>query len=551
MKRLFCLILVGAFLLSGCNTGVPDGQSEAIQDENETVSYREPVEKYEYIGNRLETSPEPIAFDRGYISYLKDDLDGDGTEETVVLAAEGDGETIEFAIEVYERGNSDEPADAIHKEMTYEKYPSMNYEGMREQYRVYITDHKIQLEGNDSDIGFSVVEFKYDGARIYADNVVYMWYGSWNNANTKVLGSIRYMGYIEGSYEYIPSMTTGYCVSLIDGTNLSVYKEKEYTILYPEIWDKYIMPTAFEEDERSLGGTTFCSKTITYDYDQNGEPMPLGLFSVFLSSYSDDVPFIGYGGSSIIWHDKDTALIFSCGGNWMTALLYVTMEASDSYDTEELLRHHCIINEAYHILPLICYHNDFRETDDEQRNENNGFSREKEFSGNNWQDVYLSILHSDSNYLNPEYDRKFALIYVNDDEIPELVISSGNNIEGYTIYTFYNYKAEKLQMRQPHFNYIEKENSVNEYGEYMGAYWNRTYSLINGKWEIIDDGAYCDFFNPEKGFNDGFGYFSWNGNSVTEEEYQEALESTYDANNAIEPEYHTGLEMEQILINRR
>ena len=71
-----------------------------------------------------------------------------------------------------------------------------------------------------------------------------------------------------------------------------------------------------------------------------------------------------------------------------------------------------------------------------------------------WQEGYRAyideFLKSDSS------DYSYALIYVDDDDIPELVCESGYEAGGCTILSYYDGKVTLLQTSRLYFNYIEE-----------------------------------------------------------------------------------------------
>ena len=90
-----------------------------------------------------------------------------------------------------------------------------------------------------------------------------------------------------------------------------------------------------------------------------------------------------------------------------------------------------------------------------------------------WQDAYLEYLDA-----NPAEDGgySYALIYVDDDDIPELVIDTGFEAGGCQILTCHDGKIDELQTARLYFTYIEKENKLNNCDGHMGYYYDVIYS---------------------------------------------------------------------------
>ena len=85
---------------------------------------------------------------------------------------------------------------------------------------------------------------------------------------------------------------------------------------------------------------------------------------------------------------------------------------------------------------------------------------------NSWNEGYLAYLEEKM----PEdmMDMSFALIYVDDDDVPELVIDSGFETGGCQILSFYDGTVRELQTARLYFTYIEKSGLLNNSEGRMG-----------------------------------------------------------------------------------
>ncbi len=147
----------------------------------------------------------------------------------------------------------------------------------------------------------------------------------------------------------------------------------------------------------------------------------------------------------------------------------------------------------------------------------------------NWAAEYLMYL---GDFIEPER-RKYALIYVNQDDVPELLLQGEDEATGNLVLTFDGNKIDELQTSRLYFTYLEKGNKLCNSDGHMGGYYDYVYSIVDGKWELIDYGNYYVEDNTNPDWSDEDLIFEWNGESVDPEEYEKALRRCYDSNKAI------------------
>lgn len=147
-----------------------------------------------------------------------------------------------------------------------------------------------------------------------------------------------------------------------------------------------------------------------------------------------------------------------------------------------------------------------------------------------WQDAYRTyvIQHADSS-------DTFALVYVNDDSIPELVIDSGVEAEGCRILTYADGTVNVLTTRRLGFTYIERKNRLCNSDGSMDQYFDDVYEIRNGRWVCIARGEYFGYLS---GWNDILGRYVcknyiWNGQKTDIGQYTINLHSIYDAQRAV------------------
>lgn len=155
-----------------------------------------------------------------------------------------------------------------------------------------------------------------------------------------------------------------------------------------------------------------------------------------------------------------------------------------------------------------------------------------------WADAYYDyIMNLEKDLSELDYDgieyRTFAYIYVNDDDIPELVIQGQDEATGNIILTYDNGKVDELQTARLNFDYIERKNLLCNNDGHMGYYFDAVYSINNGKWEEIAHGeSYVN--NNSIEWSDEDLKYEWNGEETSAAEYNENLRNVYDETAAVQ-----------------
>lgn len=163
-----------------------------------------------------------------------------------------------------------------------------------------------------------------------------------------------------------------------------------------------------------------------------------------------------------------------------------------------------------------------------------------------WQEGYLAyideFLKADSS------DYSYALIYVDDDDIPELVCESGYEAGGCTILSYYDGKVTLLQTSRLYFNYIEESGLLCNSEGLQGYYYDLVFYLKNGEWKRIFAGEYYAFdesIGPE--YDEESGRYHTLHHVIDNEELDEKtylarLNEVYDETQAQEPEEYLTLD---------
>ena len=162
-------------------------------------------------------------------------------------------------------------------------------------------------------------------------------------------------------------------------------------------------------------------------------------------------------------------------------------------------------------------------------------TRDETYEMQDWQIAYAEYIED----FEWKESGRYSLIYVDEDDIPELVIDISSGA-GCHILTFHNGVTDVLQTWRTGFTYIEKGNLLNNSSGNTGHYYDRIHSIENGKWVYVTGGEYRENYENRKDNYMEFLY-EWEGEPVEEEEYEEKIDEVYNREQAVEPEYHDNL----------
>lgn len=164
----------------------------------------------------------------------------------------------------------------------------------------------------------------------------------------------------------------------------------------------------------------------------------------------------------------------------------------------------------------------------------------------NWKNSYLEYLTG----LEYGDEWTYSLIYVDGDEIPELVIDTGVEATGCQILTWHEGRLAVLQTSRLYFTYIEKGNLLCNSEGNMGYYYDDVYALRDGQWEYIGGGTLHDADGIQQFDENGDWIFEyhWMEQPVDKAEYEEKLHAIYPEKQGVTPEiYYIKDEMESLL----
>lgn len=146
-----------------------------------------------------------------------------------------------------------------------------------------------------------------------------------------------------------------------------------------------------------------------------------------------------------------------------------------------------------------------------------------------WQEAYAAYIGRRDSMVS-EYVH-YSLIYVDDDEIPELYIDTGGMATGEFVVSFYGGRIGVMNCERVGLHYMEHGGLLYSQSGNMGFYPCDIYRLERGKFSKIGTGWYSESYDGE---NIDLSYF-WEGSPVTETEYEAHIAKLVDMSKCVEP----------------
>lgn len=152
-------------------------------------------------------------------------------------------------------------------------------------------------------------------------------------------------------------------------------------------------------------------------------------------------------------------------------------------------------------------------------------------TGDSWQQGYVDYIRSQEAY-EPE---GYVLIYLDEDDIPELVRVGACEADGCRIVSWYEGSIHENQLSRLYFSYIERGNLLCNSEGNMDCYYDIVYRLEEGKLVPVAAGYYGAEDNSKVQFDEKgepVYQYEWNGSKMSKEEYQQKLQEVYDGTRA-------------------
>lgn len=146
-----------------------------------------------------------------------------------------------------------------------------------------------------------------------------------------------------------------------------------------------------------------------------------------------------------------------------------------------------------------------------------------------WKQAYLDLMKK------PGGDNvKYKLVYIDDDDIPELYILGNTVAQGDMLCTYREGEVWGMHMYNYGLSYLERQNSFCDSGGRMDSYFDYVYSLEDEgaiMWHKGEFGAGGTRVQYDKEGNFIYEY-RWDGTMVSEKEYETNLKKVYDESKA-------------------
>lgn len=160
--------------------------------------------------------------------------------------------------------------------------------------------------------------------------------------------------------------------------------------------------------------------------------------------------------------------------------------------------------------------------DDVVEEDNENITNESTETDDGWKEAYKKYIEQNGNERST-----YGLIYVNDDDIPELIMEYGDTVGGVDLCTYYNEKMNVEHVAMCSISYKQKENLILTSGGRMDWYFDTTYEIQEGCFVEVDKGEYGaeDNANVMLDMNgDPIYQYYWNGKEIPKSEYEEKMQ---------------------------
>ena len=153
--------------------------------------------------------------------------------------------------------------------------------------------------------------------------------------------------------------------------------------------------------------------------------------------------------------------------------------------------------------------------------------------GEDWKQAYLAYIEEahNENFSDELWNRvDFWLLDVNGDEIPELYINYGVTSAGSELCTYDGEKVNRVFVWESGLRYIKGANKAWDAGGHQGVYYDAVYTIKDGDFIEVAKGEHTQ--DIREGYEDEK-TFTWDGQSLSEDEYQKKLNSFIDTEQAV------------------
>lgn len=152
----------------------------------------------------------------------------------------------------------------------------------------------------------------------------------------------------------------------------------------------------------------------------------------------------------------------------------------------------------------------------------------------NWQDAYADFIHTlhVTGWLPYAQNARYALVYIDDDTIPELYIETGGVTIHEIVVSFYDGRVRSMNRERAGMRYLEHEGLLYDNSGSMDFYPCNVYELTKGTFTEIGTGWYYEHEDEEGNLSKEY---YWEGRLVTKTAYESNLRKLIDTTRCVEP----------------
>lgn len=151
-----------------------------------------------------------------------------------------------------------------------------------------------------------------------------------------------------------------------------------------------------------------------------------------------------------------------------------------------------------------------------------------------WEEAYIDFINKMHVAESVTDDWDYSLIYVDNDEIPELFLYMGGMASGEMIVSFYDGTIGTMNRSRSGMQYIEYGGLLYNGNGNTGLYPCNVYMLEKGVFSEIGTGWYSEYFDEQGNFE--YVYF-WEDCAVTEAAFEASVDELIDRSKCIEPPF--------------
>lgn len=173
--------------------------------------------------------------------------------------------------------------------------------------------------------------------------------------------------------------------------------------------------------------------------------------------------------------------------------------------------------------------------------DNNKLETQQEPKSLTWQKAYVDYLESFWGDREPYTQFSYSLIYLDNDDIPELFICTGAEAGGEIVATYFDGQVQTEQISRMGARYIERSGLLYCDNGHMGYYPVYIKKLENGKISNIGTGEYFFIMDDEYRYildEDGIPIeeYRWEDEIVSEEVYYEQINALFNIEQGVHPQ---------------